>query len=78
MFPSLVGWLLFGKEMTGPPSVARVTGIARIALGASCWPGPPLIGMLTYSAAMTLSLAYVGFAGLAGVFFGQRSCCMWS
>jgi hypothetical protein len=40
-----------------------VTGIALIALGIACWPGTPLVGMLTYSAAVTLYLAYVGFAG---------------
>jgi hypothetical protein len=40
-----------------------------IGLGIACWPGPPLVGMLTYSAAVTLYLAYLGFAdGLAGVF----------
>jgi hypothetical protein len=67
--PSLVGWLLFGEELTGVAiPVARVTGIALIGLGIACWPGPPLAGMLTYSAAVTLYLAYVGFAGgLAGI-----------
>jgi hypothetical protein len=67
--PSLVGWLLFGEELTGVAiPVARVTGIALIGLGVACWPGPPLAGMLTYSAAVTLYLAYVGFAGgLAGI-----------
>ena len=44
-------------------AVARVTGIALIALGVACWPGSPLVGMLTYSAAVTLYLAYVGFMG---------------
>ena len=62
--PSLVGQLLLGEELTGVAiPVARVTGIALIALGVACWPGPPLVGMLTYSAAVTLYLAYVGFAG---------------
>ena len=62
--PSLVGRLLLGEELTGVAiPVARVTGIALIALGVACWPGPPLVGMLTYSAAVTLYLAYVGFAG---------------
>jgi hypothetical protein len=61
--PSLVGQLLFGIELTGISMiVARVTGIALIALGVACWPGPPLVGMLIYSAAVTLYLAYVGFA----------------
>jgi hypothetical protein len=62
--PSLVGQLLFGAELTGIAiTVARVTGIALIALGVACWPGTPLVGMLTYSAAVTLYLAYVGFTG---------------
>jgi hypothetical protein len=62
--PSLVGQLLFGTELTGiAVTVARVTGIALIALGVACWPGPPLAGMLAYSAAVTLYLAYVGFVG---------------
>ena len=67
--PSLVGQLLFGAELTGITiTVARVTGIALIALGVACWPGTPLVGMLTYSAAVTLYLAYVGFAGgLTGI-----------
>jgi drug/metabolite transporter (DMT)-like permease len=62
--PSLVGRLLLGEELTGTAiPVARVAGIALIALGVACWPGPPRVGMLTYSAAVTLYLAYVGFAG---------------
>ena len=67
--PSLVGWLLFGEELTGVAiPVARVTGIALIALGVACWPGTPLIGMLIYSTAVTLYLAYVGFVGgLTGI-----------
>ena len=68
--PSLVGQLLLGEELTGVAiPVARVAGIALIALGIACWPGPPLVGMLIYSAVVTLYLAYLGFAGgLAGVF----------
>jgi hypothetical protein len=67
--PSLVGRLLLGEELTGIAiPVARVTGIALIALGIACWPGPPLLGMLTYSAVVALYLAYLGFAGgFAGV-----------
>ena len=62
--PSLVGQLLLGEELTGVAvPVARVAGIALIGLGVACWPGTPLIGMLTYSAAVTLYLAYVGLAG---------------
>ena len=68
--PSLVGQSLFGEQLTGVAiPVARVTGIALIALGIACWPGPPLLGMLIYSAVLTLYLAYLGFAGgLTGVF----------
>jgi hypothetical protein len=67
--PSLVGRLLLGEELTGTAiPVARVAGIALIALGVACWPGPPRVGMLTYSAAVTLYLAYIGFAGgLSGI-----------
>jgi hypothetical protein len=67
--PSLVGQLLLGTELTGiAVTVARVAGIALIALGVACWPGTPLTGMLTYSAAVTLFLAYAGaLEGLSGV-----------
>ena len=67
--PSLVGRLLLGEELTGIAiPVARVAGIALIALGVACWPGPPRVGMLIYSAAVTLYLAYLGFAGgLSGI-----------
>ena len=67
--PSLVGRLLLGEELTGVAiPVARVTGIALIALGVACWPGPPRVGMLIYNAAVTLYLAYVGVAGgLTGI-----------
>src|SRR4249919_708439 len=67
--PSLVGWLLLGEELTGVAiPVARVAGIALIALGIACWPGTPLVGILIYSALVTLYLAYLGFAGgLTGV-----------
>ena len=62
--PALVGQLLFGVELDGiAMTVAHVTGIALIALGVACWPGTPLLGMLTYSAAVTLYLAYLGVTG---------------
>jgi hypothetical protein len=62
--PGLVGRLLLGEELTGIAiPVARVAGIALIALAVACWPGTPLAGMLAYSAAVTLYLAYLGFAG---------------
>jgi hypothetical protein len=69
LMPSLVGQLLLGTEITGIAAiVARVAGIALIGLGVACWPGPPRLGMLIYSAAVTVYLAYLGIAdGIAGV-----------
>ena len=63
--PSLVGSLLLGAELTGGAiPVARVTGIALIALAIACWPGTTaLCGMLTYSVLATAFLAYVGIRG---------------
>ena len=64
--PSLVGRLLLGEELTGVAvPVARVAGIALIALAVACWPGPPRIGMLIYVGVVALYLAYVSFAGSA-------------
>jgi hypothetical protein len=61
--------LLLGERLTGVAiPVARVAGIALVALGIACWPGPPLVAMLIYSAAVTVYLAYLGVAGgLAGI-----------
>ena len=69
MVPALVGKLLLGEPLAGVAiPVARVAGIALIALGIACWPGPPIFGMLTYGLLVTLYLAYLGFAGgFAGV-----------
>ncbi|MBS0270094.1 MAG: hypothetical protein JSS54_14115 [Proteobacteria bacterium] len=62
--PSLVGRALLGEELTGVTiPIARVTGIALIALGVACWPGPPLTGMLAYTSVVALYLTYLGFAG---------------
>ena len=48
--------------------VARAFGIALIALGIACWPGPPRVGMLIYSGAVALYLAYAGLVlGFAGI-----------
>jgi hypothetical protein len=67
LLPSTVGQLLLGAELAGPAAaVARVAGIALVALGVACWPGPPRIGMLIYSAAVAVYLAYLGLAGAAG------------
>ena len=67
--PALVAQLLLGEGLAGVAiPVARVAGIALVALAIACWPGPPLLGMLTYSTAVALYLAYLGLAGgLAGV-----------
>ncbi len=67
--PSLVGQLLLGEELAGiAVTVARVAGIALIGLGVACWPGPPIVGMLIYSAVVALYLAYLGLAGgMSGV-----------
>jgi hypothetical protein len=68
LFPSVVGELLLGVDLTGAAvPVARVAGIALLGLGIACWPGPPLIGMLTYSALVTLYLAFLGVVeGMTG------------
>lgn len=64
LVPPLVGQILLGVELTGAAiPVARVTGIALIALGVACWPGPPLAGMLVYTALVMLYLAYIGIGG---------------
>jgi hypothetical protein len=63
--PSLVGRLLFGEELTGIViPVARVLGVALIALGVGCLPGSTaLCGMLTYSGLVTLYLLYLAIRG---------------
>jgi hypothetical protein len=59
LVPSLVGQLLLGEQLIGGAiPVARIAGIALVALAVACWPGPPLVGMLTYSALVALYLAY--------------------
>jgi hypothetical protein len=63
--PSLVGRLLVGAEFIGVANpVARVAGIALIALGVACLPrSTALCGMLTYSALVTLYLLYLAIQG---------------
>ena len=63
--PSLVARLLLGTELTGVSiPIARVAGIALIALGVACWPGATaLCGMLTYSALATVYLGYLAIGG---------------
>ena len=67
--PSLAGRMLLGTELSGVSIViARVAGIALIALGVACWPGATaLVGMLTYSALATL---YLGCVAVGGEFVG--------
>lgn len=64
LLPSLVGQLLLGTELSGvAETVARMAGIALIGLSVACWPGTPLLGMLVYSTAVMLYLAYLGITG---------------
>jgi hypothetical protein len=62
--PSLVGRLLLGVELSGVAVVvARVAGIALLALGVGCWPGPVLLGLLTYNALGTVYFAWLALGG---------------
>jgi len=62
--PALVGQVLLGAALSGlAATVARVAGIALIGLGVACWPGPPTVGMLIYSATAAVYLALLGLAG---------------
>ena len=66
--PSIVGRLLLGTELSGiAAAVARVAGIALVALGVACWPGGAksqgLCGMLTYSLLAAFYLVYLGLVG---------------
>ena len=62
--PSVVVSLLLGAEPTGVSiPVARWTGIALLALGVGCWPGPAGFGMLTYDTLVTAYLLYLGVRG---------------
>ena len=62
--PALVGHLLLGADLTGVSVVvARVAGIALLALGVGCWPGPASLGMLTYNALGTVFFAWLALGG---------------
>jgi hypothetical protein len=64
LFPSLVFQLLFGSVISGDGAiVGRFAGIALMSLGITCWLGKPLIGLLIYSAAVTLYLSIIGLGG---------------
>jgi len=53
-----------GDELDGiAVVVARVAGVALIALGVACLPGRARAGMLLYGAAITLYLASLGLSG---------------
>ena len=67
--PSPVARLLLGSELTGVSiPIARVAGIALIALGVACWPGATaLCGMLTYS---VLATVYLGCIAIGGEWVG--------
>jgi hypothetical protein len=64
--PTLIVRLLLGVELSGASIViARMTGIALIALGTACWPGrmTPFPGMLIYNAVTTAYLVWVVVQG---------------
>jgi hypothetical protein len=64
--PSLVVGLLIGESPGGAAvPVARVAGLALVGLGIACWPGPPVAGLLAYSAAVSVYLAVLGLGGAA-------------
>jgi hypothetical protein len=64
VLPSVVVGLLLGADPTGVAiPIARVTGIALLALGVGCWPGPAGFGMLTYGILVTAYLSYLGVRG---------------
>jgi hypothetical protein len=61
--PSIVGRALLGANLAGAAvSVARVAGIALVALAVACW-GRPSLGMSIYGGAVALYLATLGFTG---------------
>ncbi len=68
--PQLFTRLLFGLKLSSPgPGVARLGGVALLALAVACWPsrdaasGPPLRGMLLLS---VLCAAYLIWRGIRG------------
>src|SRR5262245_29658012 len=63
IFPSLVGRLLLGAELAGVAvPIARVLGIALLALGLGCTTGSLWLGMCLYTTLAALFLAYLGVA----------------
>ena len=70
ILPNLVCRLLLRVEFTGAGiPAARVAGLALIGLSVACLlPDRAVLGMLTYSALVTMYLGYLGlFGGFAGI-----------
>jgi hypothetical protein len=64
--PGLVADLLLGTGIAASGLlVARVAGIALIALAIACWPGPASLGMLAYGLLVTLYLGWLGATQVA-------------
>ena len=64
VYPPIVVRLLCGAEISGfGVIVSRLFGISLTALSVACWPGTPLVGMLTYSGLAMLYLIYIGVRG---------------
>ncbi|HXJ33749.1 MAG TPA: hypothetical protein VMS22_06875 [Candidatus Eisenbacteria bacterium] len=62
--PPVVVRLLLGAEAAGVSiPICRVTGIALFALSVASWPGPALLGMLTYGTLITVYLSSLGISG---------------
>jgi hypothetical protein len=62
--PATAGQLLFGEPLTGMAlPVARIAGIALLAFGIACWPGPPRMGMLIYNVGVAAYLVWLGSRG---------------
>jgi hypothetical protein len=66
LVPGGVAGVLLGTDLTGSGIVvARVAGLALIALAVACWPGRGLLGMLVYGVLLTLYLAWLGLTQAA-------------
>ena len=79
LVPSLVGQWLFGAELTGIAVImARMAGIALVALAVACWPGKPRLAMLGYGArpARCTSPTSASPAPRVAHCCGRRSCCI--
>src|SRR5438105_29878 len=69
--PALVVRLLLGSLAVDPPALARICGIALLAISVGCWPRQSnrsnfeqqCHAMLLYNAGVGVLLAYAGFFG---------------